>query len=102
MSNDGEQSFIKPVKSAKKNVANISRRGLFQRIAVAAGGVAMVLAKTAPAEAKMTQKAAGYQDAPKGDQSCSNCGLFSAPASCSLVDGTINPQGWCRFHQNKS
>jgi hypothetical protein len=82
--------------------ANVSRRGLFRRLVAAAGGVALLLGNALPAAAKMTQKAAGYQQAPKGDQSCSNCGLFSAPDSCSLVDGTINPQGWCRFHQNKS
>jgi hypothetical protein len=70
--------------------ANVSRRGLFRRMAAAAGGVALLLGNALPAAAKMTQKAAGYQQAPKGDQ------------SCSLVDGTINPQGWCRFHQNKS
>jgi anaerobic selenocysteine-containing dehydrogenase len=81
---------------------SVSRRGLFQRVAAAAGGMAILLGTNLPAVAKMTQKAAGYQEEPKGDQSCSNCGLFSAPASCSLVDGTINPQGWCRFHQNKS
>jgi hypothetical protein len=83
-------------------VDNVSRRVLFQRIGIAMGSVALLLGKALPAVAKMTQKAAGYQDAAKDDQSCSNCRLFSAPASCSLVDGAISPQGWCRFHQNKS
>ncbi len=50
----------------------------------------------------MAQKDAGYQQMPKGDQSCSNCSLFVAPDACSLVDGTINPQGWCRYHRNKT
>ena len=93
---------MKSVEKAQDFVANISRRALFQRAGVAAGGMALLLGTVLPAEAKMTQKAAGYQDGPKGDQSCSNCSLFSPPASCSLVDGTISPQGWCRFHQNKS
>ena len=93
---------MKSVEKAQDFVANISRRTLFQRVGVAAGGMALLLGTALPAAAKMAQKAAGYQDAPKGDQSCSNCSLFSAPASCSLVDGAISPHGWCRFHQNKS
>jgi hypothetical protein len=93
---------MKPDENVPGIVVNISRRSLFQRLATAAGGVALLLGTVVPAVAKMAQKAAGYQEQPKGDQSCSNCALFRAPASSSLVDGTINPQGWCRFHQSKS
>jgi hypothetical protein len=100
MSND--DGLLKPVENRQDVAAKVSRRALFQRVAVTAGGVALLLGTALPAEAKMAPKEAGYQDAPKGDQSCSNCSLFSPPASCSLVDGTISPQGWCKFHQNKS
>ena len=31
---------------------------------------------------------------PKG-QKCSACSLFQAPASCSVVKGTISPNGYC-------
>ena len=79
-----------------------SRRELLHGAAVAAGGVAVLAASTAPAEAKMSQKAAGYQGKPQNDQSCSNCTLFKAPSSCTLVDGTIDPSGWCRFYVKKS
>jgi hypothetical protein len=90
-------------KPAARNAADsLSRRGLFQHAAVVGAGAAMLLGTVSPATAKMSQKDAGYQEAPKGDQSCSNCSLFSPPASCSLIDGTINPQGWCRYHQNKT
>ena len=82
--------------------ATVSRRALFERVAVAGAGTALLLGSASPAEAKMAQADAGYQQMPKGDQSCSNCNLFVAPASCTLVDGTINPQGWCRYHQNKT
>ena len=99
MSSDDGQ---KPVASGQDVAVSVSRRGLFQHVAVAAAGAAMLLGMASPATAKMIQKDAGYQEMPKGDQSCSNCSLFVAPASCSLVDGTINPQGWCRYHQNKS
>jgi hypothetical protein len=80
----------------------ISRRQLLQATATAVGGAAILVAAAVPAEAKMQQSAAGYQDKPKGDQSCANCALFKAPASCTLVDGTISPTGWCRFYSKKS
>ncbi|HUE66442.1 MAG TPA: hypothetical protein VMO78_18890 [Rhizomicrobium sp.] len=83
-------------------LSKVSRRALFGRVVVAGAGSALLLGTALPAEAKMAQKDAGYQQMPKGDQSCSNCSLFIAPDSCPLVDGPINPQGWCRYHQNKS
>jgi High potential iron-sulfur protein len=99
MSDDGGSE---PVGNARAISVNVSRRGLFQHVAVAGAGAAMLLGAASPAMARMSQKDAGYQEMPKGDQSCSNCSLFSAPASCTLVDGTINQRGWCRYHQNKS
>ena len=81
--------------------AHLSRRGLLRRAAAAGAGAAALLGTASPAMARMSQKDAGYQEMPKGEQSCSNCSLFSPPSSCSLVDGDINPQGWCRYHQNK-
>ena len=93
---------LKPAASTKDVARNLSRRGLFRHVAVAGVGAAALLGTASPAMAKMAQSDAGYQEMPKGDQSCSNCSLFSPPASCSLVDGTINPQGWCRYHQNKN
>lgn len=92
---------LKPVAREQDVGASVSRRGLFQHVAVAGTGAAVLLGTVSPAMAKVSQKDAGYQEAPKGDQSCSNCSLFSPPASCSLIDGAINPQGWCRYHQNK-
>ncbi|MGD0189813.1 MAG: high-potential iron-sulfur protein [Rhizomicrobium sp.] len=80
----------------------VSRRNLLRGAAIAAGSIAVTVAAAVPAEAKMQQSAAGYQDKPKGDQSCANCALFKAPASCTLVDGTISPTGWCRFYSKKS
>jgi hypothetical protein len=78
---------------------DISRRELLRGAAVSVGGAAAILATVSPAQAKMAQKAAGYQDTPKGDQTCANCALFKAPAACILVDGAISPNGWCRFYK---
>jgi hypothetical protein len=66
------------------------------------GSLLAVVATAGTAIAKMSQKAAGYQEKPKDNQQCSNCALFKSPDSCTLVDGTINPDGWCRFYSKKS
>ena len=37
-----------------------------------------------------------YQDKPgKGGEKCSGCRFFKPPHSCSIVTGTISPNGWC-------
>jgi hypothetical protein len=82
--------------------ASVSRRDLLRGAAVIAGGAAIVVGTVLPAQAKMPQKAAAYQDSPKGDANCSSCALFKTPSSCTLVDGTISPNGWCRFYSKKS
>lgn len=79
-----------------------SRRHLLKGAALTIGGAAILVGASAPAEAKMTQAASGYQDSPKNGQSCSTCALFKAPSSCTLVDGNISPNGWCRFYSKKS
>jgi High potential iron-sulfur protein len=40
-----------------------------------------------------------YQDKPKDGKSCAGCKMFSASTSgqgvCAIVDGEIQPNGWC-------
>ena len=81
---------------------SISRRGLFRAAVVAIGGLISVVGTASTAIAKMSQKAAGYQEKPKDNQQCSGCALFKTPDSCTLIDGTISPDGWCRFYAKKS
>ena len=81
---------------------NVSRRLILRGASIAVGSAALVLGAGVPAQAKMTQTAAAYQDKPKDNQSCASCALFKAPSSCTLVDGTISPNGWCRFYSKKS
>ena len=81
----------------ERNLLDVSRRHLLRSVAITAGGGAILFATAMPAEAKMSQKAAAYQDTPKGDNNCANCALFKSPSSCTLVDGTISPTGWCKF-----
>jgi hypothetical protein len=81
----------------------LSRRSLLQG-AACAGGAATILGVTAnrASAAKMAKKAAGYQDSPKGAQSCGNCAPFEPPSGCKIVEGNISPQGWCKIWQRKS
>ncbi len=80
----------------------VSRRDLLRGAAVTIGGAAIVVGTSVPAEAKMSTKAAGYQETPKDGASCADCALFKAPNACTLVDGNISPNGWCRFYSKKT
>jgi High potential iron-sulfur protein len=79
-----------------------SRRTVVIQSLVCAAGAAASLVPIKKAAAKMAQKAAEYQDTPKGDQKCSNCSLFQEPNACTLVDGEISPAGWCKFWVKKA
>jgi hypothetical protein len=100
MTNNDGTSPMAP--QAEQGSPKLSRREILRGVTIAAGSFAVLLTATSRAEAKMTQVAAGYQNGPKGDQSCSSCALFKPPSSCTLVDGTIGPNGWCRFYSKKS
>jgi len=45
---------------------------------------------------KLSKTQVQYQEQPKGDQKCSTCNNFiAASKTCKLVEGPINPNGWC-------
>ena len=74
----------------------VSRRVVLCRgIGVGLGAIAVTAAGTASAQTKIAQAMVQYQKMPKGDQQCSKCAQFVAPAACQIVDGTIDPNGWC-------
>ena len=51
---------------------------------------------------KVPQASVQYQQQPKGDQKCSTCVNFVAESKpCKLVDGQINPEGWCVLWMKK-
>jgi anaerobic selenocysteine-containing dehydrogenase len=81
----------------------VSRRDFLFAAGAASVGVAAagLLASPARAWSKMSPKAMAYQPTPKGNQRCSNCANFQAPASCKLVDGIIAPTGWCILYRPK-
>ena len=69
------------------------------RRTVLRAGLGMLAGALIPARAlaqqKIAQKLVQYQEKPKGPQECDNCLHFVPPASCKMVDGKINPKGWC-------
>jgi hypothetical protein len=58
-----------------------------------AGAIAL---GTATADAADNKGQFKYQDTPgSGGKKCSGCRFFKAPHGCSIVTGTISPNGWC-------
>jgi hypothetical protein len=69
-----------------------------RHILSAAGALALFHTPySAAATPKISQKAVAYQDHPEGDKRCEKCAQFQAPNACKMVDGAINPQGYCRI-----
>jgi hypothetical protein len=75
-----------------------SRRLMLRATVVTLGAAAGTAAgKPVTATVKISKAAVGYQDHPQGDKRCEKCLQFEAPNACKLVDGPINPQGFCRI-----
>jgi hypothetical protein len=60
-----------------------------------------VAPSTSEAQKKMAPKMVQYQQTPKKDQKCSVCLQFVPPDACKLVEGKINPEGWCSLFAAK-
>jgi len=58
-------------------------------------------AESAVAQQKVAQKLVQYQLKPKNNQKCSLCLHFVPPDSCKVVDGKIDPNGWCALFAPK-
>ncbi len=86
--------------------AALSRRAMLRKLAMGAGGAAVLGAtasasRDAAAQTKVPQTAVAYQDTPHGDQRCDNCLQFEPPSSCKTVAGTIVAGGWCKIYVKK-
>jgi hypothetical protein len=87
--------------------AGRTRRQLFRDLGLFAGaaGVMGILAaspKAAAGPSKLDPKAVSYQPTPKGAARCDNCIQWQAPNACKVVNGVINPAGWCSIYMRKS
>ena len=88
---------------------SICRREALTRVAaVSAVAAGLAASLASPAEAKTSQKAAKYQNSPKGNQKCSGCRFYVANTkdpkkngSCQIVEGSISPNGWCSLYVAK-
>lgn len=65
--------------------------------AALSGGILGLAIPPTPAQQKMSQADAEYQDGPKNGLTCAACTLFRGPRSCEAVEGDISPNGWCKF-----
>lgn len=84
---------------------HLSRRVLLRRAASCALGTSIACGlglKRAIAQPKVPQKAVAYQEKPQDMQRCDGCTSFQPPNACKLVDGKINPQGWCSLFMKKT
>lgn len=67
----------------------------------------LLLGETSTAQAKGSKAQFKYQNSPKNGQKCSQCKFFTpgktatASGTCSLVDGSISPNGWCIAYAKK-
>jgi hypothetical protein len=81
--------------------AQVSRRNLLRNATAFAGGgavfAASMIAERAKAADKISQAAAEYQTIPRNGAQCDICVLFAPPISCTLVEGAIRTQGWCKY-----
>ena len=92
-------SQIEDMTMAQLDGPLVARRSLLRRILGAVGAATILYARpnAAIAAIKISQKAVAYQDHPEGEKRCEKCAQFQAPNGCKMVDGTINPQGYCRI-----
>lgn len=86
--------------------SRLSRRVILLRgvVACSAGAAALLSPGRDAHAAKMpqTSPAVVYQDSPKDSRQCDGCALFQTPNSCQVVDGVINPSGWCKLWVKKA
>jgi len=80
----------------KQRRPTLSRRRL---ITGTLGGTALAMAmpRGARAQQKWSRADALYQDHPKDGFSCAFCTLFVKPRGCKVIEGDIDPKGWCKF-----
>jgi hypothetical protein len=88
--------------NAHRNSADLSRP---TRRAILEGALAVAIVAGSAGRARSQQKAkqsmVQYQQKPKGDQECDKCLHWVPPDSCKMVEGKINPKGWCTLYVPK-
>jgi hypothetical protein len=82
---------------------SISRRGFTSSSILALAAVALTSCMAVPAAfgMKISKQEAMYRDRPNGKQKCSGCVHFMN-GQCSIVEGSISPNGWCKHFAAKA
>ena len=80
---------------------NVTRSEMLARLGMAPIAIGAFAAMIAEADAADNKAQFKYQNKPKGSQKCSGCQLFIKPNKCSVVTGTISPNGWCQAYSAK-
>jgi hypothetical protein len=75
---------------------DVSRR-TFVKISIAGMAAGLTGCMAGTMGGNVSKAEAQYRDAPNGEQRCGGCVHFIGPNSCSIVEGPISPNGWCRF-----
>jgi hypothetical protein len=84
------------------NGKKISRRSVLKTVIAVAGAAPLAISAARPAYAKVPKQSVSYRETPNAGNSCAICGNFIAPSSCKLVEGAINPNGWCGLFKPKA
>jgi hypothetical protein len=81
---------------------SVSRGRALKSIASLPLAALAVGATLSAAQAADNKKQFKYQDkpGPKGAK-CSSCRFFKPPHACTIVTGTISPNGWCIAYAKK-
>jgi len=76
-----------------------SRRDFLRGIATAACASACGSLIAAEGSNKAPKDTVNYQETPKDGERCSGCALFiPGDNTCQVVQGSINPEGWCKLY----
>jgi anaerobic selenocysteine-containing dehydrogenase len=87
----------------------MEREGVSRRAVLGAGVAAVAAAVIVPAmapypaaaQAKVKPAMVQYQQTPKNKQQCDTCLHWVPPDQCKMVEGKINPKGWCALYALK-
>ena len=91
----------------QESSADMTRKDFVAKAVILPALAGLVIAETAPAQAKGSKAQFKYQDSPHNGQKCSGCNFFvpgssaKANGTCKLVDGSISPNGWCTAYAPK-
>ncbi len=80
----------------------LSRRSILRTVLAAAWAAPVLFSGVGTAHAKVTKQSVSYRETPNGGNRCSTCANFIEPSSCKLVEGPINPDGWCGLFKPKT